>query len=704
MSESLNQNPRVDGWKGIADYLGRDVSTVIRWTKVHGLPVNRAQPGQPRRGVFALRHELDAWMASHQDGIGTVVSPDEEVHEAAAPSANAGLRSDLIQPVERDPPDDGLPDRVPFPAEPEAKARFRSRTVGIFVTGATLMILIVVGWIWQRSGLLSTTPRLSDVTQLTFNGLRKRGLQTDGKRLYFGEDQGGWMALASMPVGGGPIKILWHPNFSVLPVSYSASARALLVVGYDDGDIEPERTLWVYPLSGGRPYRISKVRAHSAAWSPNGKEIAYAYGRAIYLVHRSGGDRRELASFAEVPDMLQWSRNGRQIHFVLQNPKTNQARMFELLSSNGMRTFSVRAIPWSDVDLGYTWSSTGQRGTYVLGNSGGATDYSIYFVHYRTHWWEPLIQMKAAHSPLAGIVSLTMPPSRATLFVLSSAMVQHGVMEYNPRTRQMRYILNNASVGYIDTSRDGKWFAWIGLADHGLTVARTDGSQKHKFLSVDKFRFLELPRWSPDGKEVAFMGKKPHHPWRDYILRVSDGTVWAASKSGTNQGAPTWSPNGKYLLYGGVLCLETQTCAIHRIDLANGKVQTLPDSQGLMTARWSPNGKYIVALQPTRHQLMLFNVATQRWHLLANRINGADLSWSANSRYVFADIMGANARIVRVAVSTGRETKVLDLNQIARFNLRTAHGAVFCPGPHGTLILPWPSPVTEIYSMRVKGM
>jgi len=63
MAEVPTKHDRIDGWKSIADYLNRDVTTVIRWAKLHGLPVNRVPPGSPRRAVFALKSELDAWVA-----------------------------------------------------------------------------------------------------------------------------------------------------------------------------------------------------------------------------------------------------------------------------------------------------------------------------------------------------------------------------------------------------------------------------------------------------------------------------------------------------------------------------------------------------------------------------------------------------------------------------------------------------------------
>src|SRR5205807_8474284 len=52
---------RLDGWKQIAEYLKRDVTTVIRWEREKGLPVQRI-PGGKRQAVFAYREDIDGWL------------------------------------------------------------------------------------------------------------------------------------------------------------------------------------------------------------------------------------------------------------------------------------------------------------------------------------------------------------------------------------------------------------------------------------------------------------------------------------------------------------------------------------------------------------------------------------------------------------------------------------------------------------------
>jgi len=60
-SEPLAPKKRLDSWKEIATFFGRDERTVKRWEKERGLPVYRV-PGSARGGVFAYAEELAEWL------------------------------------------------------------------------------------------------------------------------------------------------------------------------------------------------------------------------------------------------------------------------------------------------------------------------------------------------------------------------------------------------------------------------------------------------------------------------------------------------------------------------------------------------------------------------------------------------------------------------------------------------------------------
>lgn len=54
------KSPYLRGWKEIANYLKSSTRTVQRWERI-GLPVHRVDSTHSG-GVFALVHEVDAWM------------------------------------------------------------------------------------------------------------------------------------------------------------------------------------------------------------------------------------------------------------------------------------------------------------------------------------------------------------------------------------------------------------------------------------------------------------------------------------------------------------------------------------------------------------------------------------------------------------------------------------------------------------------
>src|SRR5579872_1708452 len=61
----LKSARRLDSWKEIAAFFGRDERTVRRWEKESALPVHRV-PGPAKGRVFAYESELEEWLATPQ--------------------------------------------------------------------------------------------------------------------------------------------------------------------------------------------------------------------------------------------------------------------------------------------------------------------------------------------------------------------------------------------------------------------------------------------------------------------------------------------------------------------------------------------------------------------------------------------------------------------------------------------------------------
>ena len=80
---------RLESWKEIAGYLGREVRTVQLWEKNEGLPIHRHQ--HARQGsVYAYKNEIDTWRQARAQVAVTDTAPASKGEDQAK-----GLPSNL---------------------------------------------------------------------------------------------------------------------------------------------------------------------------------------------------------------------------------------------------------------------------------------------------------------------------------------------------------------------------------------------------------------------------------------------------------------------------------------------------------------------------------------------------------------------------------------------------------------------------------
>jgi tetratricopeptide (TPR) repeat protein len=91
---------RLDSWKEIATFFGRDERTVKRWEKERGLPVYRV-PGSARGGVFAYAEELAEWLQTPNHAAEQVEGGEAVLRSAKQESATTLKSMDAMAP-ERD--------------------------------------------------------------------------------------------------------------------------------------------------------------------------------------------------------------------------------------------------------------------------------------------------------------------------------------------------------------------------------------------------------------------------------------------------------------------------------------------------------------------------------------------------------------------------------------------------------------------------
>jgi tetratricopeptide (TPR) repeat protein len=97
----VREQRRLDSWKEIAAFFGRDERTVKRWEKERALPVHRV-PGGVRSGVFAYAAELSQWLKDPRAAVTETLEQhsgaEEIVASAAIRAAEPAISAQVLPP------------------------------------------------------------------------------------------------------------------------------------------------------------------------------------------------------------------------------------------------------------------------------------------------------------------------------------------------------------------------------------------------------------------------------------------------------------------------------------------------------------------------------------------------------------------------------------------------------------------------------
>ena len=88
--------------------------------------------------------------------------------------------------------------------------------------------------------------------------------------------------------------------------------------------------IWV-ARSGEEPFQLTRTKENSssdAAWSPDGKQVAFLADRGddaqIWLISARGGEARPLTAVEDGVSGFQWSPDGSHIAFLMADPRTEE--------------------------------------------------------------------------------------------------------------------------------------------------------------------------------------------------------------------------------------------------------------------------------------------------------------------------------------------------------------------------------------------
>jgi serine/threonine protein kinase/Tol biopolymer transport system component len=515
---------------------------------------------------------------------------------------------------------------------------------------AAILLVAIVGYVLTRPG---PPPRVLRTVQLTNTNRPKADVVTDGSRLYFIENQSN---LSETSVTGGetlPITTSLEdtgfanvfdlsPDLSVLLMN-TARGTAL------DGP------LWAVPVLGGTPRRLGNLQGHGGAWSPDYKSIAFCRAHEIFLANRDAGDPRRLLTTAGTPSDLRWSPDGSILRFTVSDPQTNLRSIWQA-SSTGANLHPV--LPgWNSTpnECCGNWTPDGKYFVFQAVRDGTA---NLWALEERAGLFPATVSKPTQLTTGPMNVGAPVPSRDGKKLFVQGWQPRGELVRYDAKSAQFVPYLSGISAMGLDFSRDGQWVAYNDATDGTMWRSKVDGTQKLQLVPPPMLAYL--PRWSPDGKQIAFFGHPPGEPWQIYVIPAQGGAPELLYRGDTNLADPVWSPDGKSLVFGEN-SLNNQGSAVYILDLKTRAATKLAGSDGLYSPRWSPNGRYIAAITLDSLKLMLFDRTTQKWAALA-KIFVAYPTWSRDSRYLYFDgILDNQEGYFRVQISDGKTERLFSL-------------------------------------------
>jgi eukaryotic-like serine/threonine-protein kinase len=570
---------------------------------------------------------------------------------------------------------------------PSAKAK--SRWLWPAAIGS-LIVILTAAFAWLSSS--PPPPRILSTTQLTRDGIPKIGMVTDGSRLYV-DESGANNQVVQVSTGGGEVSAIVTPFTNAYVEDISADHTKLLV-GTQVGT-EPVVPLWSVPLPSGTPRRLGDVAVNRSGgtWSPDQQHLAFTRGSDLYLANADGTDPHKLVTVSGYPWFPRFSPDGSRIRFSVSNSKSENSLWEIRADGSGLHTLFPSGTGPADACCG-KWSTDGRYFFFTSSSNSGQNVWAMREPRGLFRWRSPR-PVQLTSGPLS-FDSLVPSLDGKKLFV-DASQGRAELVRYDSKSKQFVPFLSGISAGELDYSRDGKWITYISYPDDTLWRSRADGADRLQLTYPPVA--AALPRWSPDGTQIAYLDVRLGQTWKIFIIPSEGGSPREVLSEPKTQTDPVWSPDGRTLIIGQDPA--STECVIRAVNLATHEVSVIPGSQGFFSPRWSPDGRYLAAMNPPSTKLLLYDFKTQNWSDWTSELIGFP-NWSRDGTYLYYDsTFTDHPTFRRIKVGETRSELVADLKGLVRYVAAPAFGWS-APAPDGFPIVSRNLSTDEIYALDVE--
>ncbi|MDQ2841204.1 MAG: winged helix-turn-helix domain-containing protein [Acidobacteriota bacterium] len=539
---------------------------------------------------------------------------------------------------------------------------------GVLTAAAMLavIVLLVLFARWYQPSSASV-PIARNFVQITHDTKDKRGrtgalggpdaaFLTDGNRLYFTSGTSTAPEIWQVSTRGGEPAPIPVPFAFPQLLDYSVARSELLFAGSMD-DVT-SRPLWSAPMPAGVPHRLGKLTARDGAWSPDGHEIAFTNGTALYLANELGSEVRKLADLPGIGWRPRWSPDGKLLRLTIANIANNTQYLWEVASDGRHARRLLEGWNKPSFECCGVWNSDGNRFVFQATRDGRTDVWSLDESRSQGFFKRAAsLPTQISHGQINSLAPVFSPDGRK-LFVIGQQL-RGELQRFDSNSGEFVPYLNGMSADFVEFSRDGQWLLYVAFPEATLWRSKADGSERVQ-LTFAPLQVM-IPHWSPDGKFILFHGLGGG---RDevYIIPAEGGEPWPVAKnSGRQMMNETWSPDGNSIAYSDYPFFgeDPSKVKLHVLDLRTKRITDIPRSEGYFAPAWSPNGRYLAASSVRGSRILLFDFQTQQWFDVAE---GWDLKkWSRDSQYLFFMRHGDDPAIMKLRATDRKPEKAASL-------------------------------------------
>ena len=177
----------------------------------------------------------------------------------------------------------------------------------------------------------------------------------------------------------------------------------------------------------------------------------------------------------------------------------------------------------------------------------------------------------------------------AVLFLVSITLGTLVTQEVRRIPLRAEQLMAATGIQEFSWSPDGKYLAYVGPAGGGfdIWIVGNTGGEPRRMTST--LRFKRQPRWSGDGKWIAFTAIQDNGNCDLRAVAADGQSTMTVTDSLAQEEEFAWSPDSKQIAFTQRIGPQT---SIMSVEIPSNTVRKLADVPG-WGLRWSPDGKWI---------------------------------------------------------------------------------------------------------------